>query len=35
MAASALADYACVKFDGYSGYKTMPEAVALMQPAPA
>ena len=32
MAASALADYACVKFDGYSGYKTMPEAVALMQP---
>ena len=32
MAARQLEDYACVKFAGYSGYKTMPEAVALMQP---
>ncbi len=32
MSGSALADYACVKLQGYSGYKTMPQAVALMQP---
>ena len=32
MSASALANYACVKFDGYKGYKTMPEAVAMLQP---
>ena len=32
MSARQLEDYACVKFAGYSGYKTMPEAVALMQP---
>lgn len=32
MTASSLASYACIKFQGYSGYKTMPEAVALMQP---
>ena len=32
MSGKALATYACAKFEGYSGYKTMPEAVALMQP---
>ena len=32
MSGSALETYACVKLQGYSGYKTMPEAVALMQP---
>ena len=32
MSARSLASYACVQFKGYSGYKTMPEAVALMQP---
>ena len=32
MSARQLEDYACAKFAGYSGYKTMPEAVALMQP---
>ncbi|MEE0800853.1 MAG: GDSL-type esterase/lipase family protein [Gemmiger sp.] len=32
MSAKSLASYACVQFSGYSGYKTMPEAVALMQP---
>ena len=32
MSARQLEDYACVKFAGYSGYKTMPQAVALMQP---
>ena len=32
MSGKSLATYACVQFQGYSGYKTMPEAVALMQP---
>lgn len=32
MSARSLATYECVKFDGLSGYKTMPEAVAIMQP---
>jgi len=32
MSARSLKDYACVKFQGLSGWKTMPEAVALMQP---
>lgn len=32
MAARSLESYACAKFSGYSSYKTMPEAVALMQP---
>ena len=32
MSARSLATYACVQFSGYSNYKTMPEAVALMQP---
>ena len=32
MSARQLASYECVQFKGYSGYKTMPEAVALMQP---
>ena len=32
MSARQLASYECVQFEGYSGYKTMPEAVALMQP---
>lgn len=32
MSGKSLATYACVQFKGYSGYKTMPEAVALMQP---
>lgn len=32
MAARSLANYACVKFAGYSNYVTMPQAVALMQP---
>ena len=30
MSARQLASYECVQFEGYSGYKTMPEAVALM-----
>lgn len=32
MSARSLATYECVKFQGLSGYKTMPEAVAIMQP---
>lgn len=32
MSARSLATYECVKFEGLSGYKTMPEAVAIMQP---
>ncbi len=32
MAARSIESYACAKFSGYSSYKTMPEAVALMQP---
>ena len=32
MSARSLATYECVKFQGISGYKTMPEAVAIMQP---
>lgn len=32
MAASSLKSFACAKFSGLSGYKTMPEAVAIMQP---
>ena len=32
MTANSLATFACVKFSGRSGYVTMPEAVALMQP---
>lgn len=32
MSARSLATYECVKFAGLSGYKTMPEAVAIMQP---
>lgn len=32
MSARSLATYACVKFQGISSYKTMPEAVAIMQP---
>ncbi|MDD4850356.1 MAG: GDSL-type esterase/lipase family protein [Gemmiger sp.] len=32
MTASSLKTFACIQFSGYSGYKTMPEAVALMQP---
>ena len=32
MSGKSMATYACVQFQGYSGYKTMPEAVALMQP---
>lgn len=32
MSARSLATYSCVQFAGYSNYKTMPEAVALMQP---
>ncbi|WP_300367934.1 GDSL-type esterase/lipase family protein [uncultured Subdoligranulum sp.] len=32
MSARSLESFACVQLKGYSGYKTMPEAVALMQP---
>ncbi len=32
MTARSLATFACAGFEGYSGYKTMAEAVALMQP---
>ena len=32
MSARSLASYACVQFSGYSSYKTMPQAVAIMQP---
>lgn len=32
MAASSLKDYACIRFDDSSKFRTMPEAVALMQP---
>ena len=32
MAARSLATYECVQFQGMSGYQTMPEAVAIMQP---
>lgn len=32
MAARSLANYACAGFDGVSGYVTMPQAVAMMQP---
>ena len=32
MAGKSLATYACVQFQGYSGYQTMAQAVALMQP---
>lgn len=32
MAAKSLATFACVQFQGYSGYQTMAQAVALMQP---
>ena len=32
MAGKSLATFACVQFQGYSGYQTMAQAVALMQP---
>ena len=33
MAGKSLATFACVQFQGYSGYQTMAQAVALMQRA--